>query len=216
MGGVPPAACASAPTLQQVQQELQQLTAGQLLVGHYLAKDLAALGLGHPPQLRFDTMTFPPFCNKAGSSRTLKQLAQQFLSQDIQKQKQRRKGRQRRRHRSRAQQEQDNQQQGGNSTSSSEAQPQQLAVSAADDGLAELASKQQKQQQPTQPLVAHPVPGDGQVSQQQDSQQQQQQQSAHQHSFTGIASGHDPEEDAAAVMQLYQQVRETLVGGAAR
>jgi hypothetical protein len=46
--------------------QLQQLAAGRLLLGHGLAKDLAALGMSHPQHLMFDTMTHPAFCNKVG------------------------------------------------------------------------------------------------------------------------------------------------------
>jgi hypothetical protein len=60
------------------------LTAGQLLLGHGLAKDLSALGFDHPHDLRFDTVTHPSFCNQSGNSRNLKQLAKEFLDQDIQ------------------------------------------------------------------------------------------------------------------------------------
>jgi hypothetical protein len=63
-GGVPAAAWADAPSLPAVVLQLQQLAAGRLLLGHGLAKDLAALGLSHPQQLLFDTMSHPAFRNK--------------------------------------------------------------------------------------------------------------------------------------------------------
>jgi len=76
--------CSTAPPLQKVVQQLQCLLQDQLLVGHGLAKDLAALELVHPPGLQFDTMTYTAFCNKAGNAKSLKQLAQQYLNRQIQ------------------------------------------------------------------------------------------------------------------------------------
>jgi hypothetical protein len=46
---------------------LQQQCAGKMLLGHGLAKDLAALRMSHPQHLLFDTMTHPAFCNKVGA-----------------------------------------------------------------------------------------------------------------------------------------------------
>lgn len=136
MGGVNPAAARSAPDLSTVLQQLQQLAAGQLLLGHGIAKDLTALGWDHPEGHRFDTMTHAAFCNKAGISKNLKQLAKEFLSADIQ------------------QGPQAAQQRGG---------------------MPSRGGKKQQQQQGPPAMVSR--------------------------------SGHDPEEDAVAVMQLYQQVR---------
>jgi DNA polymerase III epsilon subunit-like protein len=65
-GGVPPAAWAAAPALPEVVGQLQQLCGGRLLLGHGLAKDMAALGMRHPQHLLFDTMTHAAFCNKVG------------------------------------------------------------------------------------------------------------------------------------------------------
>ncbi|KAF6253804.1 hypothetical protein COO60DRAFT_386325 [Scenedesmus sp. NREL 46B-D3] len=85
-GGVPPAAWAAAPALPEVVAALQLLAGGRLLLGHGLAKDLAALGMNHPQHLMCDTMTHPAFCNKAGNSRSLRQLAKAFLGLNIQQQ----------------------------------------------------------------------------------------------------------------------------------
>eukprot|EP00879_Flechtneria_rotunda_P007678 GHRR01008051.1.p1 GENE.GHRR01008051.1~~GHRR01008051.1.p1 ORF type:complete len:429 (+),score=108.12 GHRR01008051.1:504-1790(+) len=144
-GGVPLECCMSAPPLAEVKQHIQQNLQGKMLVGHNLAKDLAALGLSHPQYLRFDTMTHPAFQNRAGNSKNLKQLARVFLGVKIQHQIRRQIQRQ------------------GNTTKS---------------------KKQQQRQQ-----------GSNHV--------QQKQQGAQLHVSR---SGHDPEEDAVAVMKLYQQV----------
>ncbi|WIA32659.1 hypothetical protein OEZ86_003460 [Tetradesmus obliquus] len=87
-GGVPPSAWAGAPQLPEVVAQLQGLAAGRLLLGHGLAKDLAALGMAHPGHLLLDTMTHPAFCNKAGNARSLRQLAKAFLGINIQQQQQ--------------------------------------------------------------------------------------------------------------------------------
>jgi DNA polymerase I-like protein with 3'-5' exonuclease and polymerase domains len=167
IGGVQPSACATAPALPEVLQQLQLLTDGQLLVGHGLAKDLAALGLQHPADLTFDTMMHPAFCNPSGNSKNLQQLARQFLAQAIQQAQQPVQQQQRRRLRgsnSRAKQKERQQQ-----------QQQETCVR-----LLEQAALQHHQQQASRQQVLPQV-------------------------FS--KSGHDPEEDAAAVMQLYQQVR---------
>lgn len=83
-GGVPYSLCATASNLVFVRQQLQQLLVNQILVGHGLSKDLAALGLQHPRSLQYDTISHPAFCNKAGNSRNLKWLAKQHLGLDIQ------------------------------------------------------------------------------------------------------------------------------------
>eukprot|EP00775_Hariotina_reticulata_P011421 gene11421-11567_t len=83
-GGVNLAKCSTALPLQEVVQQLQLLLQNQLLVGHGLAKDLSALGLAHPKELQFDTMTHNAFCNKAGNAKSLKQLAQQYLNRQVQ------------------------------------------------------------------------------------------------------------------------------------
>lgn len=57
------------------------------LVGHNLRKDLAALGLDYSDSKCYDTMDFGPFQSRGKSSAwTLKRIAQQFLSIEIQAQ----------------------------------------------------------------------------------------------------------------------------------
>ena len=73
----------SAP-LSTVRQQLQQLIQGKLLIGHGLTKDLAALGVSHPPSLCLDTMSYPEFASKSGSARSLKHLAEKHLGLQIQ------------------------------------------------------------------------------------------------------------------------------------
>lgn len=66
--------------------QLQQLLQGRLLVGHGLAKDLAALGIDHPLEQRFDTMTSPRLQrSKGGVAKSLKALARELLQLEIQK-----------------------------------------------------------------------------------------------------------------------------------
>lgn len=84
-GGVPLSLLAGAPPLEQVVDALAALAHGKLLLGHGLAKDLAALGwLAHPHNARFDTMSHAAFCNAAGNARSLRVLARHFLGRDIQ------------------------------------------------------------------------------------------------------------------------------------
>lgn len=196
IGGVPVADCAEAPSLPAILQQLQDLVADQLLLGHGLAKDLAALGFDHPQALRFDTMTHPAFCNKAGNARTLKQLARQFLSQDIQ-------------------QGQRLEQQGqGLGAAQPEAALQGTHEHATQDDQT-LAEQHQHdapgiRTRPRLSSVSSQVPSLQAQSAQQgalagNTRQQLQQQN--QRPQARVAGGrHDPQEDAAAVMQLYQQV----------
>jgi len=80
IGGVRPEDYAAAPPAGRVAEQVAQLLRGRLLVGHGLAKDLAALGLGGAPGLcQYDTMAFPPFQNAAGNARSLAALAAQHL-----------------------------------------------------------------------------------------------------------------------------------------
>lgn len=85
-GGVPYSLCAEAPSLADVRQQLKSLLTNKILIGHGLAKDLAALGLSHPQNRRYDTITYPGFCNRAGNAKTLQDLSKQFLNLDIQQQ----------------------------------------------------------------------------------------------------------------------------------
>ncbi|KAF8071374.1 rex4 [Scenedesmus sp. PABB004] len=84
VGGVPPAETAGAPPLGDVMRALAALAEGRLLVGHGLAKDLAALAWAHPARLRFDMMAHPAFCNAAGNARSLRRLAAAHLGLAIQ------------------------------------------------------------------------------------------------------------------------------------
>lgn len=176
----------TAQVLPTVLQQLQQLTAGQLLLGHGLAKDLAALGFDHPTDLQFDTMTHPAFCNSSGNSKNLKQLARQYLAQDIQQQPQQ-QGRRRRRGRPAGSQQQ--QQRHPLMDPQWEAEQQEVQLQELQHAVP-LPAQQQQQQQGQVDVVAaaqSALPaGSGR-------------------------SGHDPEEDAAAVMRLYQQVRQHRV-----
>lgn len=196
IGGVPLADCAEAPSLPTILQQLQDLVADQLLLGHGLAKDLAALGFDHPQALRFDTMTHPAFCNKAGNARTLKQLAKQFLSQDIQ-------------------QGQPSEQQGqGLGVVQPEAAVQGTHEHATQED--QTLAEQHKHDAPGIRTMPRPLSASSKVTSLPDqflqqgalagnTRQQSQQQDRRPQAR--VAGGrHDPQEDAAAVMQLYQQV----------
>jgi hypothetical protein len=84
VGGVKYGDFFGSPILADTLEQLQQLLAGCLLIGHGLRNDLASLGYSHPPDLMYDTMDYPGFVNKAGSARSLKLLAAQHLGWDMQ------------------------------------------------------------------------------------------------------------------------------------
>lgn len=208
LGGVSPTHCNAAPDIDVVLQHLQVVTAGRLLLGHGISKDLTALGLEHPKQLLFDTMAYPGFCNQAGNALNLKQLAKQFLKLDIQQDRPRAQQRKRRRkppqpaHDSVEQQRQQD-----------DRQPVSLRVSQEHD------QRQQQQQQQkssmtaalSQDGVAGPQAAGPQGSKHAGltaMQQERQLKWLRQQQAVGEInrSGHDPEDDAVAVMKLYQQV----------
>ena len=82
-GGVRPRKWLCSPPLPIVAPGVAAAIEGRLLVGHGLQKDLASLGLAHPPRLIRDTMTYAPF-QARGHARRLKALAAELLGSTIQ------------------------------------------------------------------------------------------------------------------------------------
>lgn len=64
---------------------LAALLTGRVVVGHHLAKDLAALGLQHPLQDQRDTLRYPQLQGRGGAGRRLKALSAEKLGRDIQR-----------------------------------------------------------------------------------------------------------------------------------
>eukprot|EP01025_Chloroclados_australasicus_P039363 TRINITY_DN40717_c0_g1_i1.p1 TRINITY_DN40717_c0_g1~~TRINITY_DN40717_c0_g1_i1.p1 ORF type:complete len:262 (+),score=6.72 TRINITY_DN40717_c0_g1_i1:88-873(+) len=84
-GGVQFSQTQNAPTLTQIQKQIQQIIEGNVLVGHSLEKDLEVLGILHPPEMCRNTITYKKFQNRRGSTRSLKKLASRHLKCQIQK-----------------------------------------------------------------------------------------------------------------------------------
>lgn len=76
-----------APSLDEVQQQVQELIYDRILVGHALINDLACLKMNHPWYLVRDTAEYRPFMqyrNQQWMPRKLKDLAREKLKKDIQ------------------------------------------------------------------------------------------------------------------------------------
>ena len=77
-------------TFTECQQDVAQLLKSKILVGHALSNDLDVLMLSHPRTMIRDTARFPPYMRSMGRNggkmkpRALRELAKQFLRQDIQ------------------------------------------------------------------------------------------------------------------------------------
>lgn len=60
------------------------LSTGKPLVGHGLQNDLNALKIQHPAELVRDTVKYPKFQRRDGTTLSLRKLAKLWLQQDIQ------------------------------------------------------------------------------------------------------------------------------------
>ncbi|XP_073313949.1 uncharacterized protein [Primulina huaijiensis] len=83
ISGIRPRDLRKAKNFIVVQKKVAELIKGRILVGHALRNDLKALLLSHPKKDIRDTSEYAPFL-KEGRSRSLKNLAMQFLGVDIQ------------------------------------------------------------------------------------------------------------------------------------
>lgn len=84
-GGAHPALWRYAPPLADVRARLAALLRGRVLVGHHLAKDLAALALQHPQQDQRDTLRYRQLQGRRGAGRRLKRLSAEKLGREIQR-----------------------------------------------------------------------------------------------------------------------------------
>ncbi|KAL1537922.1 RNA exonuclease 4-like [Salvia divinorum] len=83
ISGIRPRDLKKAKDFNIVQKKVAEMVDGKILVGHALHNDLKALLLTHPKKDIRDTAQYAPFL-KEGRSRSLKNLAAEFLSVDIQ------------------------------------------------------------------------------------------------------------------------------------
>ncbi|XP_057796807.1 uncharacterized protein LOC131012837 [Salvia miltiorrhiza] len=83
ISGIRPRDLKKAKDFNVVQKKVDEIINGRILVGHALHNDLKALLLTHPKKDIRDTAQYAPFL-KEGRSRSLKNLADEFLSVDIQ------------------------------------------------------------------------------------------------------------------------------------
>ncbi|KAG6397840.1 hypothetical protein SASPL_139289 [Salvia splendens] len=83
ISGIRPRDLKKAKDFNVVQKKVAEMVDGKILVGHALHNDLKALLLTHPKKDIRDTAQYAPFL-KEGRSRSLKNLAAEFLSVDIQ------------------------------------------------------------------------------------------------------------------------------------
>ncbi|KAI3457407.1 hypothetical protein Pfo_014070 [Paulownia fortunei] len=83
ISGIRPRDLRKAKNFNVVQKKVAEMINGRILVGHALRNDLKALLLSHSKKDIRDTSEYAPFL-KEGRSRSLKNLAAQFLSVDIQ------------------------------------------------------------------------------------------------------------------------------------
>ncbi|KAK4439149.1 RNA exonuclease 4 [Sesamum alatum] len=83
ISGIRPSDLRKAKNFNVVQKKVAELIKDRILVGHALRNDLKALLLSHPKKDVRDTSEYAPFL-KEGRSRSLKNLASQFLNVDIQ------------------------------------------------------------------------------------------------------------------------------------
>ncbi|KAG8386372.1 hypothetical protein BUALT_Bualt03G0142000 [Buddleja alternifolia] len=83
ISGIRPGDLRKAKNFNVVQKKVAEMIKGRILVGHALRNDLKALLLTHSKKDIRDTSEYSPFL-KEGRSRSLKNLAAQFLGVDIQ------------------------------------------------------------------------------------------------------------------------------------
>ncbi|XP_020550680.1 RNA exonuclease 4 isoform X2 [Sesamum indicum] len=83
ISGIRPSDLRKAKNFTVVQKKVAELIKGRILVGHALRNDLKALLLSHPKKDIRDTSEYTPFLQE-GRRRSLKNLASQFLTVDIQ------------------------------------------------------------------------------------------------------------------------------------
>ncbi|CAA0816015.1 Polynucleotidyl transferase- ribonuclease H-like superfamily protein [Striga hermonthica] len=83
ISGIRPRDLRKAKNFNVVQKTVAEMIHGRILVGHALRNDLKALLLSHPKKDIRDTSEYAPFL-KDGRSRSLKNLAAQFLNVEIQ------------------------------------------------------------------------------------------------------------------------------------
>ncbi|XP_073030353.1 LOW QUALITY PROTEIN: RNA exonuclease 4-like [Primulina eburnea] len=83
ISGIRPHDLRKAKNFIMVQRKVAELIEGRILVGHALSSDLKALLFSHPKKDTRDISESAPFL-KEGRSRSLKNLAMQFLVADIQ------------------------------------------------------------------------------------------------------------------------------------
>ncbi|KAL6529692.1 hypothetical protein OROGR_015315 [Orobanche gracilis] len=83
ISGIRPSDLRKAKNFNAVQAKVAEMIHGRILVGHALRNDLKALLLSHPKKDIRDTSEYAPFL-KEGRSRSLKNLAAEFLYVEIQ------------------------------------------------------------------------------------------------------------------------------------
>ncbi|KAK6134539.1 hypothetical protein DH2020_031709 [Rehmannia glutinosa] len=83
ISGIRPRDLRKAKNFNVVQKTVAEMINGKILVGHALRNDLKALLLSHPKKDIRDTSEYAPFL-KEGRSRSLKNLAAEFLNVEIQ------------------------------------------------------------------------------------------------------------------------------------
>ncbi|KAL0306549.1 UNVERIFIED_CONTAM: RNA exonuclease 4 [Sesamum radiatum] len=83
ISGIRPSDLRKAKNFTVVQKKVAELIKDRILVGHALRNDLKALLLSHPKKDIRDTSEYAPFLQE-GRRRSLKNLASQFLTVDIQ------------------------------------------------------------------------------------------------------------------------------------
>ncbi|KAL6554194.1 hypothetical protein OROMI_019867 [Orobanche minor] len=83
ISGIRPSDLRKAKNFNVVQTKVAEMIHGRILVGHALRNDLKALLLSHPKKDIRDTSEYAPFL-KEGRSRSLKNLAAEFLYVEIQ------------------------------------------------------------------------------------------------------------------------------------
>lgn len=85
VSGVRPSDLKTAPTFQEVQDQVSGILKGRVLIGHAVQNDLKALLLSHPRPLLRDTSTFEPLRKLAKTKRpALRKLAKLVLGIDMQ------------------------------------------------------------------------------------------------------------------------------------
>ena len=76
-----------APHIRKVRDHLQRILSDDdvVLVGHTVFKDLKVLGVSHPKSLVVDLADAPCFQRQGGGRRRLRDLAEEFLGKEIQR-----------------------------------------------------------------------------------------------------------------------------------